>query len=157
MFGTSTKTDIEPDHQDVAPAEDPVPLSVLALDVDPPAIGEWSAYLRGRGIEVGLDDIGRPCISRASARMLIAERRESEAHAREVAARREQQSIEQDQRFRAQLSGGVPWYEVPPGVAPAAAMLQAAHDAQPKRLTPLQEQLAGETMVYHSWPSSDVE
>jgi hypothetical protein len=37
-------------------------------------------------------------------------------------------------------------------VAPAAGMLQAAQDARPRRLTPLEEQLAGETLTYHSFP-----
>ena len=58
-----------------------VPLSVLSLDLDQPAGADWPTYLRGRGIEVTFDDIGRPAVSREVARRLLTERRESEARA----------------------------------------------------------------------------
>jgi hypothetical protein len=141
MFRTTTAADAapvaEPTHDVVA--ADLVPLSVLELDLAAPSVGGWTAYLAGRGIAVVLDDIGRSAVTRADARRLITERRESAARQHEAA---ERQAIELDQRWRAQLPGGVPASLIPEGVRPAAAMLQAAHDARPRRLTPLQEALS---------------
>ena len=42
-----------------------------------------------------------------------------------------------------------PAVDLPYGVSPSSAMLQAARDAQPKRMGVLQEALAGESMTYH--------
>ncbi len=44
---------------------DPIPLSLLRLEIAPPTVGEWATHLRDRGIEVSYDDIGRPSITRA--------------------------------------------------------------------------------------------
>ena len=140
MFGTSTKTDIPP-AQDVGPAEDPVPLSVLALDLPAPA-GSWPVYLQGRNIPVVVDDIGRDAISRSDARQLFTEHRENLVRAREVAARREQRAIDEDQRFRAQLYSGQPWWMTPDGVSPAQAWAQADKDAQPRRRSVLEDALS---------------
>src|SRR5688572_21210362 len=105
MFGTSTKTDIEPTHHDPA---DLIPISVVQLDLEPPAEG-WPAYLAARNIEITLDDIGMMSIARADARKLFTEHRENQVRAREVAARQEQQMIEADQQWRAQLPSGLHW------------------------------------------------
>ena len=59
---------------------------------------------RRHGITVITDDIGRKAISRADARRLLTERRESEARGREAA---ERQAIELDRQWRAQLER---WY-----------------------------------------------
>jgi hypothetical protein len=46
--------------------------------------------------------------------------------------------------------GGVPADRVPDGVSPAAAMLQATRDAEPRRRSVLEEALANETdLTYH--------
>ncbi len=112
------------------------------------SIGGWRGYLAGRGITVLVDDIGRSAVTRADARRLITERRESEARQREAA---ERQAIKADQQWRAQLSGGIPASLIPACVRPAAAMLQAAHDALPCRLPPLQEALSNSgELTYHS-------
>ena len=74
MFRTAPATEPTRDVVDSPPA-DPIPLSVISLDLDTPAIG-WTAYLTGRGIEVVTDDIGRPAIARADAKQLFDERRE---------------------------------------------------------------------------------
>ena len=134
---------------DVIDVANLIPLSHLALDLDPPAVG-WAAYLTGRGIEIVLDSVGRKAISSDDARQLFTERRESEARKREAMAQQEQRAIEQDQQFRAQVWGGVRADHMPPGAAPAAVMLQAAKDAEPRRLTPLQEALTREGMTFHS-------
>jgi hypothetical protein len=64
--------------------------------------------------------------------------------------RQEQRFIEQEAQRQAGLHRGVPWYAIPDGVAPAAAMLQASKDAQPRRVTPLQEALSQSgTLTFH--------
>jgi hypothetical protein len=147
-------------HVDVDPPEASVdtrgyqliPLSVLELDL--PAPESWSAYLADRGISITIDDIGRAAITRDDARRLFDEGREAEARGREMAAEFERQAIEQDRQWRASLPSGLPWYEIPPDVLPVVAMTQADRDAQPRRLTPLQESLAGESMTYHRLDST---
>jgi hypothetical protein len=47
--------------------------------------------------------------------------------------RQEQRFIEQDRQWREQVYKGVPEYQIPFGVHPATAMLQAAKDASPRR------------------------
>ena len=122
--------------------------------LDAPSVGGWDVYLAGRGITVVVDDIGRKSITRSDARRLFDERREAEARQQEDVKRRDGEIGAQRV---AGLRRGVPWYEVPDGVLPVVAMTAADRDAQPKRLSPLQEQLAGETMTYHRLPSTDEE
>jgi hypothetical protein len=108
----------------VDPPEQLLPLSVLELDLTAPVEG-WTAYLNSRSIPVVEDDLGRLAVARDAARRLF------------------------HRQWRAQLPSGVPWYEIPPDVLPVVAMTQADRDAQPKPLSPLQEALSGESMVYH--------
>jgi hypothetical protein len=152
MFKTMPATE-PPAHQVMDPAESAIPVSVLALDLDPPVLG-WDAFPASRNIPVVLDDVGRRSISRADARQLLTERRENEARAREVAERQEQQAIEADRRWRAQLNPGTPWYEVPAGVLPVVAMTQAAHDARPRRRSVLEDALSNSGTTLHSLPST---
>jgi hypothetical protein len=49
----------------------------------------------------------------------------------------------------AQLHGGVPWDRIPADVLPATAMLQNAHDAQPRRMSVLQEALGQSSRTFH--------
>jgi hypothetical protein len=129
---------------------DSVPLSVLALDLSEP-VGGWRAFHAGRDIEVVVDDLGRKSVARADARLLLDEQRELEALKQAKREAAERQAIELDQRFRRQLWGGIPADRVPPGIAPAAVMLQAERDAQPKRTSVLQEALGGsDTLTFHS-------
>ena len=70
---------------------------------------------------------------------------------REAIARNEQRAIEADRLHRSQIWQGVPADSLPVGVAPAAAMLQAARDAEPRRQTPLEAALSNNSeMTYHS-------
>jgi hypothetical protein len=155
MFRTAPAA--EPDHDVIEPLEPLVPLSVIQLDLDGPAEG-WASYLASRDIAVVLDDIGRLSISRDAARQLFDERREAEARKAEMRAESEKRAVEADRQWRSQLPRGVPWYEVPDGVLPVVAMTQAARDAQPKRLSPLQEALSQSSMTFHSFaPTSDEE
>jgi hypothetical protein len=151
MFRTIAAT-VEPAPVEAPPA-DPIPLSVLGLDVAEPDNG-WEPFLTVRNIAVVSDDIGRKAVSRDDARTLIAEHRAqceaAEARLRAVREEQERQAIAADQAFRARLPKGLPWYEFPDGVTPAQAWAQAEKDAQPKRESVLQHALAntGE-LEYH--------
>ena len=84
------------------------------------------------------DDIGRLSIARGDARQLFDERREAEARQAEKRATAERQAVERDRQWRSQLYAGVPADQIPPDLRPAAAMLQAAHDAAAtRRVIPL--------------------
>ena len=66
-----------------------------------------------------------------------------------------QQAIEADRVRRASIWGGIPAVDLPPDVAPAAAMFAADRAAQPKRTSVLQEALANSgTLTYHPLPSA---
>jgi hypothetical protein len=130
------------------PADVPVPLSHLALDLPEPP-GGWVAYLAGRGVEVTLDDIGRLSVPRDAARMLLTEHREAEAaHARKR-AELDRQAVEADQLRRAQIWRGVPADRLPADVHPASVMLQAVVDSRPRRRSMLEESLAGDSLTFH--------
>jgi hypothetical protein len=119
------------------------------LDLPAPTTG-WLIELDRRGVEVVVDDIGRPAVSRDDARRLFTEHREAEARAREMAAQNEQAAIAADQQWRAQLSPGVPWWQIPGGVSPAQAMFAADRDDNPRRRTLTEDLLdRSDTMVFH--------
>ena len=90
---------------------------------------------------------------------LLAEQRESEARKARKARKREEaerQAAERDREWRAQLHRGIPAGLIPEGVAPAAAMLQAAHDARPRRRSMLEDALDGSGTVFDSYgPDGD--
>ena len=127
---------------------DPIPLSALSLDHPEPPIG-WAAFLAARDIPTELDDLGRWSVSRAMARLLLAEQRDQQEAAGRARIEAEQRAVEADRRFRARLHPGIPASAFPDGVLPVVAMTAAGRDAQPRRLTPLQEALGSETMTYH--------
>jgi hypothetical protein len=129
-------------------AEQPVPLSVLSLDLVAPATG-WPAYLNSRGIEVVTDDIGRQAIGRADARQLFDEKRETEARRAQHFEAVERQAFADYQQQRARLFHGVSADELPVGVRAGDAMLQAARASLPKRQSPLEEAFSGESMTFH--------
>jgi hypothetical protein len=157
MFRTNTAPveagEIE--RRDPGPDHDLVPLSHLKLDL--PDQSDWHAYLAGRNIEIVEDDLTRPAIARGAARMLLAEERQREQLRREKAAEAERQAVEADERRRASIWRGLPSEYLPVGASPAAAMLAADRDARPKRTTPLQEALAGESLTYHPLAQTDGE
>ena len=93
------------------------------------------------GDDVIVDDVGRRCVTRAVARRLFTERAELEQRQRAALQRRDAEFEELAAANRAW--GGVPADAIPDGVTPAAAMLQAAKDAEPRRTTPLHEALVG--------------
>jgi hypothetical protein len=97
---------------------------------------------------VVLDDIGRRCVTRETARALFAERAEAERRQREAQERREAELHEQAANNLPR--GGVPADRIPDGVSPASAMLQAARDAELRRRSVLEEALDNETdLTYH--------
>jgi hypothetical protein len=133
----------------------PLPISHLKLDL--PEQSDWHAYLAGRNIEIVEDAIGRASITAGAARMLIAEARQREQLRREKAAEAEKALVEADERRRAQIWRGLSSEFMPVGASPAAVMLQSARDSQPKRTTPLQEALSGESLTYHPLTQTDEE
>ena len=101
------------------------------------AIDALTARLDG---DVVLDDLGRRCVTRDVARRLFAERAAAEVRQPEAWERNEARLVEQSERDRPWQ--GIPADQIPPGVAPAFAMLTAARDAQPRRQSVLQHALA---------------
>jgi hypothetical protein len=145
------------DYLKVPPGE-PVPVSVLALDLPEPA-GGWLVELERRGIEVTVDDLGRRSVPRDVARTLIAEHAAAEDRKREVMQRNEAAAVEADRAFRAALPQGIPWHRLPSlDVLPVQAMTAAAAAEQPRRTPTQNEWLFGEVddlMVYHELPAED--
>ena len=151
MFNKTTAAAVEPAADSNLSHPELIPVSHLALDLSVPAEG-WHAYLSSRSIEIFIDDLGRSAIARVDARRLFDEHRENEARKAEMRAVAEREAIESDRQWRASLPHGLPWYDVSDGVLPVVAMTQAARDAQPKRLSPLQEALSGQSLTYHPLP-----
>jgi hypothetical protein len=128
----------------VAAQADPselIPLSVLALDHPEPPEG-WSSFLGRRGITFRPDHIGRDAISSHDAQVLLHEQRANELRAAKLRQLAEAEAVEQDQIRRAAIWTGISAADLPPGVAPAAVMLQLDKDSQPRRTTPLEEALS---------------
>jgi hypothetical protein len=150
MFRSSVTDTAEPTRDESSPLEPLISLVELELSLVAPVEG-WPSFLAARDIEITLDDIGRMSIARVDARRLLTEKREREA---EQARRRklaEARAVADDQLRRAQIWQGVPADHMPPGVAPAAAMLQAAYDARPRRTSVLQEALGNsDSLTFHS-------
>ena len=118
------------------------PLVVTPRD----AVDALAAQLDG---EVVLDDLGRRCVSREAARRLFTERAEAERRQREAQQRHEEELAEQAANNRPR--GGIPADRIPDGVSPAAAMLQAARGAEPRRRTPLEEAFDNDgALTFHS-------
>ena len=153
MFKTAPV--VESTRDDSSHLEPLVPLSVLALDHPQLAEG-WADFLGRRAIAFVPDDLGRDCVRRQDARRLLDERRADQLRAAKLRQLAEAEAVEADQLRRAQIWQGVPADHMPPGVPPAAAMLQTARDAKPKRTTPLEEALSNSgTLTYHALPKGD--
>jgi hypothetical protein len=121
-------------------AEPVVPLSELSLDLPVPVDG-WLVELGRRGLVIVEDDLGRAAVSRVVARSLFAEHRSQQEAAARKRAQIEQQAVEEDQRFRASLPGGVTLDQVPDGVSAGLAMMLA---------DPMLQEARRETMVEHA-------
>src|SRR5687767_60842 len=147
MFKTSISA-AGPTHDVVVPADDLIPLSHLALDLAEPPAGGWHVYLAGRGVEITLDDIGRPSVTRTDARMLITERHEAEARKAQKLEEAERAAVEQDRQRRASIWGGIPADMIPVGVSPAQAMVLAEKDARPRRRSELEDSLSNSGTVF---------
>jgi hypothetical protein len=130
------------------PAGEPIPLSVLALDLAEPVEG-WPNFLGARAIAIIPDDLGRDSVSRGDARRLLDEKREADLRQAALARLAEQEAVEADQARRAQIWQGVPAAALPPDASPASVMLQAAKEARPKRTSVLEESLSGGGLVFH--------
>jgi hypothetical protein len=127
------------------PAGEPIPLSVLSLDLDEPTNG-WAASLAGRGVEVQIDDVGRLCISRSDAARLFRERREAAERQREAQARND---LEAERQRVAQLWPGIPADQVPDGMTAAQYMMAGDPDLRPRRPSGVAAFLDGDSMIMH--------
>jgi hypothetical protein len=136
---------------------DYVPLSVLALDLGGVPAEGWADFLGRRAIAFVPDSLGRDSVTAKDARILLDEHRENQLRAVKHRQRQEQQAIENDERRRAQIWKGLPADRLPVGVGAATALLAAAKDARPRRRTPLEESLAGQSMTFHSFPAAEDE
>jgi hypothetical protein len=148
LLGHRNKKPAAPPVKEPFDMNELVPLSILALDLEPPA-GGWHAYLAGRGVAVVRDSTGREAIHAEHARELFTEKREAAERARVMAEANDRAVIEADRRWRASLPHGQRWWELPDGVLPATAMLQHAKDEQPKRRTLLEDAFAGTPTVMY--------
>ena len=74
-----------------------IPLSHLSLDLSEPVVVGWEQLLAERGVEIVLDDIGRPSVPRHVLGELLAERREREARLED---QRRRDAERADRRFR---------------------------------------------------------
>jgi hypothetical protein len=138
-----------------APVVEPealIPLSHLALDFGVPPEG-WPVYLGRRGI-VFRPSIGRDAISAGDAQRLVFERREAELRKQRHLKAVEAEAIERDRQWRASLPRGVPVSAIPEGATYGAVVRQAELDGRPRRRSLLEESLGGDTMVFHSLPST---
>jgi hypothetical protein len=133
------------------PAGEPIPLSVLALDLDQQPANGWAAYLAGQGISIAFDDLGRRCISRGDAKKLLDAQRQDEIRRQDLAARLEQEAVEKDRQRRAALPKGLAWHQIPLGLSPAEAMAASDpdRDKRPRRRSLLEESFAGDTLTMH--------
>ena len=82
-----------------SPPSDLIPLSVIKLDLPEPGEG-WGAFLAARDVDVKTDDIGRPSVTRATARMLIAEHASNEAKKALLRQDAERRAVEEDREPR---------------------------------------------------------
>lgn len=135
----------------VAPCDHPVPLAELERDLGGAPSEGWSQFLGRRAVSLQPDDLGRDCVSRHDARLLLDEAREHELKRRKLLALQEAEFIEQDELRRAQLPKGTPWYEAV-GLSAVEAMMQSDYANKPRsvRQQLLDDALAGggSTMVY---------
>lgn len=144
-----------PDVSTEATPEPLIPLSHLALDLPVPPEG-WSNFLGRRGIMLRPDDIGRDSIRRSDAQVLLHEQRANELRAAKHRQLAEAEAVEADQLRRALIWKGVPADHMPPGVQPAAVMLQAHKDSQPRRQSVLQHALSNEdALEFHPYAEMD--
>jgi hypothetical protein len=103
---------------------DLIPLSVLALDFDPPVAG-WGPLFEAEGVEQVEDDIGRAAISRNDAARLFGARRAAYAFAEDQRRRREAEMA----AAAVPVLRGVPSH---PDLGPIEAMLAADEANRPK-------------------------
>lgn len=89
------QSDIEPIEAETAVCCQTIPISHLQLEFDKPFSG-WEAMLDAHGVEVVVDDVGRPAINRQALSELIAERTQRQ----DRLARESQERISQAEKPR---------------------------------------------------------
>jgi hypothetical protein len=101
------------------------------------------------GDQATLDDIGRRCVTRETARRLFDERHEAERRRQEVQERNEAQLAKRAANNVPRPR--IPADEIPEGVNPVTWLLQTAKDAEPRRQSVLEHALANRdgSLTYH--------
>jgi hypothetical protein len=97
-----------------------IPISHLSLDLSEPISG-WPGMFAERGVEIVLDDLGRPSVPRQVLGELLAERREREARVLEDQRRRDAERADS----KVPVSAGVPALE---GASPFESLAAADPD-----------------------------
>jgi hypothetical protein len=97
-----------------------IPLTHLSLDVSEPVVVGWEQLFAERGVEIVLDDIGRPSVPRQVLGELLAERREREARLEDQRRRDAEHADKQ-----VPVMAGVPALE---GASPFESMAAADPD-----------------------------
>ena len=105
------------------------------------------------GGDVVIDDLGRRCVTRETARRLFAEQEAQERRQRQVQERNDRAA---EQAASHVPRGGIPADQIPEGVRPVEATLQAAKDNQPRRQSVLEAALANDgSYTYHPISGED--
>jgi hypothetical protein len=130
-------------------AADPVPLSILALDLGGVPAEGWPSFLGRRAIPIIPDSLRRDSVSHSHARQLLDEQRADVLRRRAAARVQEQELVEADQLRRASIWKGLPADQLPAGAHPASVMLAAAKAARPRRRSVLEDSLSNSGTVYH--------
>ena len=78
-----------------------------------------------------------------------AEHRQADEVKAEKRAVAEWEAVESDRRWRATLYAGIPAALIPEGLAPAAAMIAAAHANRPRRTSVLEDSLSRSGTTFH--------
>jgi hypothetical protein len=141
----------------VEPCAHPVPLAELERDLGGVPPDGWALHLGKRGVVIVPDDLGRDSVSRGDARRIFDERREHEVRKARRLSVVEQEAIEADRLWRASLPKGLPVSAIPEGATYGDVVRQATLDAQPRRVSPLQEALGSGTLTYHTLPASSAD
>ena len=155
MFTSKPAETVPTVQTDSAPPE-VIPLSHLALDLPMPSEG-WPNFLGRRAISIVPDFLGRDSIGVDAARRLLDERRGDELRLHKQASLAQEMEEEADKLRRALIWKGVAADMLPVGVGAGDAMLQAARDSRPRRMSPLEEAFDGGGSTFHAFGQPDEE
>lgn len=128
------------------PLDDPIPLSLLVLEGVADSVDALAARLDGA---VVLDDVGIRCVSRQSARWLIAEKVEAEASQRAHRRRQQGELTRRCAESHAAIPTGIPAPRGVDGVTGLAVLTAADKSARRDAAGQRRDELASGGIVYH--------